>query len=63
MLGPRGINFDNDDGPVPDELEFAGDPVLELDMVVRHRLCWLCLAGSDVGLLVSTLVILERGCW
>jgi hypothetical protein len=34
MLGPRGMNFDNDD-PVPDEVDFAGDPVLEIDMTVR----------------------------
>jgi hypothetical protein len=33
MLGPRGVNFDNDD-PVPDEVDFAGDPVLEIDMAV-----------------------------
>jgi hypothetical protein len=35
MLGPRGINFDNDDEPVPDEIDFAGDPVLEVDITVR----------------------------
>jgi hypothetical protein len=34
MLGPRGVNFDNDDDPVPDEIDFAGDPILQLDMVV-----------------------------
>lgn len=35
MLGPRGVNFDNDDEPVPDEIDFAGDPILGMDMVVR----------------------------
>jgi hypothetical protein len=35
MLGPRGVNFDNDDEPVPDEIDFAGDPVLDMDMTVR----------------------------
>jgi hypothetical protein len=40
MLGPRGVNFDNDDEPVPDEIDFAGDPILHLDMAVRITGCF-----------------------